>query len=548
MTGMINPDGSIGPIGGIIQKLDAAFAVGAKRFLIPQGQATYTEMVTETISNNGWIQTVTKPITRNVQDYAINRGYDVQVIEVSEISQVVENFTGNQFIFEEAEYVISTEEYITSMKPIANRLLNNATDFFENSNLNFEKSNIPNSFPNYYKNDVRQDLEKAEELLQESEEWYNLGLYYTSMSKSFQSLIYSRYVNYAIDFFEIEEEDYLEKLLTIAQSLYNNNSEIAENAKIEGFITLQSVGAAQERASEARIELNNAKNQFENLRSYSDVLSYLEKVAFVIERCNSVEWWINIGLSFNDTSYIKNTTVKNLALEYIQEAQQAVIYSSILLSEFGGGYTDSIIYLNQAEEQLETARDDFENNLVAAALFEALNTLVKANLAIELIGTDAESKISFTNERASNNIAKIRKQGIEPILAVSYYEYAESLKNESSYNSALSYYKYSGMIAGVLGFTNITSGSTSSRFVGIPSFTTQESINWFRNLILLVGIFLLGCIAGIGLGVILSNLVKRVKSPDYEKQNIKYIEKPVKYEYPHDQIPRSIRDYFRKKK
>jgi len=36
MTGMINPDGSIGPVGGILQKVDAACSVGATRFLIPK--------------------------------------------------------------------------------------------------------------------------------------------------------------------------------------------------------------------------------------------------------------------------------------------------------------------------------------------------------------------------------------------------------------------------------------------------------------------------------------------------------------------------------
>ena len=40
MTGMINPDGSIGPIGGITHKIDAANSVGANHFLIPSGQGT----------------------------------------------------------------------------------------------------------------------------------------------------------------------------------------------------------------------------------------------------------------------------------------------------------------------------------------------------------------------------------------------------------------------------------------------------------------------------------------------------------------------------
>ena len=67
MTGMIDPDGSIGPIGGIPYKIDAANSVGATRFLIPKGQMTYTETVTETTTQNGWTQIITKPVTVELQ-------------------------------------------------------------------------------------------------------------------------------------------------------------------------------------------------------------------------------------------------------------------------------------------------------------------------------------------------------------------------------------------------------------------------------------------------------------------------------------------------
>jgi uncharacterized protein len=42
ITGTINPDGSIGPVGGIIEKAKAAKQVGALLFLVPEGQGTQT--------------------------------------------------------------------------------------------------------------------------------------------------------------------------------------------------------------------------------------------------------------------------------------------------------------------------------------------------------------------------------------------------------------------------------------------------------------------------------------------------------------------------
>lgn len=545
MTGMINPDGSIGPIGGIKYKVDAAYSVGATRFLIPKGQGTYTEMVTETVNNNGWITTQTKPVTINVADYAWEN-YNIEIQEVEEINDALEYFTGWTFTYEESDEKITTEDYITSMKPLATMLLENATTSYEEANTKFANSSIPNSFPTYHRNNVYEELEKAELYLTGAEDWYDEGLYYSSTSKSFQSLIYSRFVSYASDFFEPENDEYLEELLSSVQSIYDNATANAKNAEIKGYITLQSVGAAQRRASEAHSEFDEAKIIYKSISTYSDVLNFLERIAFVVERCKSIGWWLDIGTKFNDTGNIENNTVENLALEYIEEAQQAVTYSGVLLEEMGSSYIYSNEYLNEALKLLEISRDDLDNNRPAAALFEALDALIKANVAIELIGTSAEEKIEFTRERASNNIAKARGQGIEPVLAVSYYEFAESLSNESSYESALNYYKYSGTIAGVLDITNINSGITSSRYVGIIETRTPEEINWFEHVGFLISLLALGVIAGIGIGLIVSGIYSQKEKENKTKETKPKIKKTLTY--PDGKIPRSIRDYYKKNK
>jgi uncharacterized protein len=552
MTGMINPDGSIGPIGGIPQKIDAAYSVGAKRFLIPKGQGTYTEMVTTTETSNGWIRTVTRPVTRNIAEYAWDN-YGIEVVEVAEINEAVENFTGYRFAFEEGDSEITTEQYIQSMQPLASRLLENATTSYNNASLKFNNSSIPNYFPTYYRNNINQELQRSKQTLEKSNGWYDQHLYYTSTSKSFQSLISSRLVIYACDYYDSGNISYLEKLLEDAQSLYGNKSKQAEKAQINGFITLQSVGAAQRRASESKQYLDAAVEEFDYLNSFSDVISFLEKIAFAVERINSIGWWIDIGTKFNDTGELTNGTIENLALEYIDEATQADIYSSVILEETGGTYSESTDYLNDAETLIETARDDLDRDYPAAALFEALEALAYANLAIEIIGTEPEQKLKISSERASNNIAKSRKQGVEPVLAVSYYEYAESLRNESNNDAALIYYKYSGMIAGVLGFTNVSIGISSSIDVGIPDFKPYFNIYDF-GLLFLIGIFLLGGVAGLGLGLIVGGLFKDNKPKRPKKRGPGSYSQDYKlgfrdgYRYPNEEIPRSIRDFYKKNK
>jgi uncharacterized protein len=431
--------------------------------------------------------------------------------------------------------------------------LYDAQEAYKNASSKFENSTIPNNFPYYYRIEVKNRLALAEEHLEMSEFQYNENRYYTSTSRSFQSLIYSRYVTYSCDFFDSEDDNYFKNLLSEVESYYLYANEDAKNAEVTGFISLQSVGSAQTRASEAKIYLENAKNLYEasNPYTYFDVPEFLYNLAFVVERSNSIGWWIKIGKSFNEIGKLDSDYLENLALEYIEEAQLAVLYSGIILSELGS--TSS--YLSNAENLLESARDNLEKGYPAASLFEALEATVRANLAIEIIGTEPEDKIDLAKEQAGIKISNSRSQGIEPILAVSYYEYAESLTNKTDYETALINYKFSGMIAGALGFTNISTSTAESRYVGRIDIIRPERTNIFQGFFFVLILCILACIAGIGLGLIFGGLFfgkekveKKSIIPKSNEYNI-YKEKPPQQpEFSTGDLPRSIKDYYKKNK
>jgi uncharacterized protein len=501
MTGMINPDGSIGSVGGIIQKIEAAYSVGATRFLLPKGQV------------------------RNVADYAMEN-YGIEVVEAADINDALRYFTGYNFSIPESDQKITTEDYIDSMMPLASTLLDEARELYENASDLLNNSTISNYYPFYYRSQIVDFLNNAGDRLEESEEWYEQGLYYSSTSKSFQSLIDSRFVSYACGYFNSDDEyQYITSLFDEVTSFYDNKSDEAKNADIGGMISLQCVGAAQKRVSEAGSYLSGASNSY----NINDYLTALYKIAFAMERSNSVGWWLGIASYFNDTGEVNITMLGNLALEYIEDAEQAAVYSSVILQEMGK--TSS--YLNDAEDLLDSARDNLEKDYPAAALFEALEALVKANLAIEIIDADVEEKIDRARESASNSISESRNIGIEPVLAVSYYEFAQSLVNESSFDSALVYYKYSGIIAGAIGFTNFSAGISSSRYVGIPEISHPIwRCDLFRYSEYLVIMAIVGGIFGLGLGLIIGSLLsKRRKEEFYKKW-----------------MPRSIYDYYKKHK
>jgi hypothetical protein len=107
------------------------------------------------------------------------------------------------------------------------------------------------------------------------------------------------------------------------------------------------------------------------------------------------------------------------------------------------------------------------------------------------------------------------------------------------------------MIAGVLGFTNVTIGISSSIDVGIPDFKSSFNIYDFGFLFFIA---LLGVVAGLGIGLIIGGVLKdnKTKSPKKRSRGIyKQDYKPgftERYQYPSDEIPRSIRDYYKKQK
>jgi len=527
MTGMINPDGSIGPIGGIPYKIDAAHSVGAKRFLIPKGQMTYSEMVTEYQNVNGIILQNTYPVTRNVSDYALTN-YGMQVIEIEDIDDALLFCTGWTFPVTESPNKITTEDYITAMKPLATNLLAEARESYQNANNLFNNTTIPNRYPNYYKNQVTDFLNNAADRLLDSSQWYDKEVYYTSTSKSFQSLIDAHFVSYTCQYFASENQTaFVQFLINQTIQSYYNNSELAKNASIYGMVSLQCVGAAQQRINEAMSYLSDANTSFRS----SDYFTALYKIAYAQERIESVQWWLNISTPFHDSGDINASMINILTEEYLDDAQQAIVYSEIIINEMG----TTSNYLNDAQNLLEIARSEYESGFSAAALFGSFESLVKANLALELVDGVTDDKVERARGRASASITESRNLGVEPVLAVSYYEYGQSLANESSLDSAVVYYKNADLIAGALRFTRPYE-EQSSRYIGVPEKNSVISWNFgpYRYIGFFILFALIGGIAGVGLGLLIAELFGK------KKQKEQFFSKTS--------IPRSIEDYYKKQK
>jgi uncharacterized protein len=91
ITGTINPDGTIGPVGGILAKANAAKSAGAKLFLVPAGQGmqtTYTPVTNcQKIGSFTICRTEYKAVRTNVKSEV-----GIEIREVSNIDEALKYF------------------------------------------------------------------------------------------------------------------------------------------------------------------------------------------------------------------------------------------------------------------------------------------------------------------------------------------------------------------------------------------------------------------------------------------------------------------------
>jgi len=94
MTGTINNDGSIGPVGGVAEKALAAAANGSRIFLVPEGQSRiviYIPRESHPFPGLTIIRYEKKIV--NLQDYLRKAGYPIVVKEVRSIEDAYTEFT-----------------------------------------------------------------------------------------------------------------------------------------------------------------------------------------------------------------------------------------------------------------------------------------------------------------------------------------------------------------------------------------------------------------------------------------------------------------------
>ncbi|MFQ6120277.1 MAG: S16 family serine protease, partial [Methanosarcinales archaeon] len=424
MTGTINPDGSIGPVGGIPAKLKASADGGANMFLVPEGQSKVST-VKRVLERRGPFVIISQ-VPEEIDLKDLGKNLDVKVEEVSTVRDAVYLFTGNyipQIIF---EGTVPSEEYTLKMQPLASTLLNESISLY-NTVVDLADSSFYST------------LEEQRITIQKAQEEFNNGNYYSSTSLSFGTMISLKYILWSSEYLNSWNKDkYLTNLMSKVEKQINaTEKDIKQfHNNLSSVSDIGSLGAA-----ESRVTL--AQDLFTQSKQSKRELDAIRLLAYANERARSAQWWLNLSLDTSTPYYLPEAKLKDRAGRYYSQAVSIKTYAETLLSSGGTHFSD---ILDSAEEDITRARLELQNGYYAGAIFDSLHGMVKASTAIELLGTEnIDSKIEKSRNLSRSAIIEARNNGIEPILAVSAYEHADTL-SESKFDKIIGF-SYAKMIA-----------------------------------------------------------------------------------------------------
>lgn len=361
MTGMINPDGSIGPVGGLLDKLEAVASNGYKIFLIPQGQRTI--YVAERIVKRypwGYYETIKY---RQVDLVKEGEKRGVIVIEVNNILQAMKYFL-------------------------------NLT--FKTPNI---KLNITSSLLNKLNNTLNHNLEEINKLYNESKQIYNKLDFYTKlqlyniidkvdkMNNELQETIRNKHIAYAIQYsYHVLRENlrlnwilkYMVNKLDLPSIEETINKTIDQvKGELENRNTLNPYFI--EASKEYYVAVNNYIYVLEKHREIS-VSEQIDRLSEILVKLYRAEYYLE--LSINDSS--KNISLEETIRTLYSIADSFTSYAYSLARDIGS--TNN--YLEKAFNNFDLAIKAYSESDTFASIGLFIDTITYTNVGIETLFID----------------------------------------------------------------------------------------------------------------------------------------------------------------
>ncbi|MBT7902442.1 hypothetical protein HN587_01165 [Candidatus Woesearchaeota archaeon] len=416
LSGTLNSGQTIGPVGMLKQKIAAANSEGLTTVLIPFGQADFEENIIPKSNQSNENITTNKTTTQiNLIEYGKELGITVK--EVSYLNDALKEFTGYQFEEIEGDVIINPQ-YANVMKGVAVDLCGRSKTLktkFESIKYNVEMTEPNKTAPQIIINSE----EKANSLLSKGDFAFENNNFYTAASFCFGSNVqFQNLIHELINKNDEQNKIEIEKI-NASLDLFEKN---LDSTKIKTIADLQAYMIVKERVLESK----NLVKESSNNKGYT---------GYLIERFNSAQSWSSFLGQPGKEFKLDNDALKKSCSDKLNEVDERLQYLNLMFPK-------------PAEELKNNFKDAFsyvEDNKYALCLFKASKTNAEVNMFWSLLGvqeSDFEIVLSKKLEAAEKSIVKQINNGIFPILAYSYYEYADSLKDSDNKGAAFIYAEY----------------------------------------------------------------------------------------------------------
>lgn len=391
-TGTINPDGTIGPVGGIPEKAEGAARAGVHTFLFPAGQEA-------PIVQNGLFA-----FQVNMTDHCASLG--IACRSVTTLRELVEAAAGVRLERPDID-VPTTADYGERLAPAATDELDELRDRLAAAEVALAAA----SMMDQQRDRVQQSLDTAAARLGVAEAALAGERYYTTVTMTFQGLIWVGEAEILTEYFASGDPDALARAVTDCADAVQTAQDLAFPLNATGANAFYAIGAAQQRASAAEDLYQQAAARF---NAFGQALQSAFSSSFCMERAATVSWWAGLHDLFGVGPTLDGQEER--AQQAIDLAAETTSYADAVLSTFGsdGG-------------ALDQARSHFEAGRMAAAAVTAVEAQVNAMVAVQT-GTGQQIPVSVLDAAratASQAVDQARSAGVEPVLAVSLIELSD---------------------------------------------------------------------------------------------------------------------------
>lgn len=427
-TGMILPDGLIGPVGGIPYKVQAAIESGYTTVLIPIGQSIYSETTYQTQTIGSVIVTRPVTVTWNVTDLAIKLGG--RLVEASTAVDVIREFVGNIPLKQTyGTPSLTQEEFELTL-----------TEYYGYTNQSLQlrvevQSKLQNVSSRTIRNTIQNLLQSSENYYLQSNDMWKNGYYYTGLSFAFVSAYQAMMAKYLLEAsLQSNPSTYLNNVLgNLSMQLndykhrYNDLLNKTYSYSLDNLFLLTEIHS---RMRDAESTINSANQALQS----GDISSASYYLGYAWGRIRSLGYWFNL-LKLSYGKLMSEIQVEKLVSWILSYSYSSASYVDALQSTTGAqAYSTSKWYeLLNVASSLITAKD------YPGALDLAIEVLVSSSIALQsLFSLDVSRTSTILSEHSKLILGNSESP---PISSRLYLMMGDSYASQSNYEASLSYYE-----------------------------------------------------------------------------------------------------------